>query len=735
MLLTCFAIEHVAAAENVALRARYTYAPAAEYEHTRSPADAVKLTDGVFAKGHFWTARGETVGWYQSGVIRIEIDLASARLVDRVCVDSARGIRAGVSFPERVDLFVSLDQGTYAYVGDAMRGVDHEDGGYLVQKFCARDLNVPARYVLMMFQPRGSYTFLDEIEVFGAAAKAADAESARSYPFRRQDLEPLQANLIRSALRSKALGGMAASLLRAIGQTAKGDGELMTIYRQIETLAGALRGQGLSEDPGSLAKSEEELFALHRRVLARRFKEGLIIWHKDPWSAFTPLDTPDAEPESRTAVRFDLAQNGWASNAIVLTHNGSEVQQYRISVRLEREPGGAPSLKVREVTPVLLANGTMRGDPLVELVDDTVTIRPGESKQIWLSAFAQNAPAGRFPGRIEFAKPGQVQPVAAVPIELEVWPVSIPQSTRLYVNAWSYLTSNAIRHIPEYAVADLFAHHVNVFVLDETQVPWPRFGPAPTRWTVDYASFDTFVRLHRGAKKMLFYLEFNSEKRRTFDGRHAFMSGPWKTLFRDWLDHWVRHATALGLTREEFAFYPVDEPKDAAEAEYLLATARLIKEIDPRLQVYTTVGALGFIDLIRAARVIDIFQIADSELGGTKAALLKRLNRMIWSYSGSGKDADPLRAYRAQAWRAFQHGAKGIGFWAYADVGKSGTAWDDLDGTRPDPAVIYEAATGLASSKRWEAWREGVEDYELLYQAQMELQRRNRSDDFNAGCR
>ena len=731
MLLTCFAIKHVAAAENVALRARYTYAPAAEYEHTRSPDDAVKLTDGAFAKGHFWTARGETVGWHQSGMIRIEIDLASVHTIDRVCVDSARGMRADVSFPERVDLFVSLDQETYAYVGDAMRGEDHEDGGYLVKKFCTGDANVPARYVLLMLRPRGDYTFLDEIEVFGAAARTTDDKSTRSYPFRRQDLEPLQANLFRSALRSRALALMAANLLRAMGGAAKSDGELMTIYRQIETLVAALSGQAGREGPGSLERSEGELFALHRRVLAHRFKDALIVWRKDPWSAFTALDTPDAELQIRSAVRFDLAQNGSASNAIVLTHNGSDVQQYRISIRLARDPRGAPSMKVREVSPVLLANGTMRGDPLVELVDDTVTIRPGESKQIWLSAFAQNAPAGRFSARIELSKPGQAQPIAAIPIELEVWPVTLPQSGRLYVNTWSYLTSNAIRHIPEYAVADLFAHHVNVFVLDESQVPWPRLGPAPTRWTVDYASFDTFIRLHRGAKKVLFYLEFNSEKRRTFDGRHAFMSEPWKALFRDWIGHWIAHAMALGLTREEFAFYPVDEPKDAAEAEYLLATGRLIKEIDPHLQVYTTVGALSYLDLARAARVVDIFQIADSELSGAKAALLKRFNRMIWSYSGSGKHADPLRAYRAQAWRAFQHGATGIGFWAYADVGQSGTAWDDLDGTRPDPAVIYEAANGVASSKRWEAWREGVEDYELLYQAQMELKRQNRSIDFN----
>jgi hypothetical protein len=33
---------------------------------------------------------------------------------------------------------------------------------------------------------------------------------------------------------------------------------------------------------------------------------------------------------------------------------------------------------------------------------------------------------------------------------------------------------------------------------------------------------------------------------------------------------------------------------------------------------------------------------------------------------------------------------------------------------RPDYAVIYEGHPGIVSSKRWEAWREGVQDFALL---------------------
>jgi hypothetical protein len=89
--------------------------------------------------------------------------------------------------------------------------------------------------------------------------------------------------------------------------------------------------------------------------------------------------------------------------------------------------------------------------------------------------------------------------------------------------------------------------------------------------------------------------------------------------------------------------------------------------------------------------------------------------------SRRGKKADPFREYRLQAWNAFKYRAIGIGFWAYAETGSSGTAWDDSDGNRPDYAVIYERGNGIVSRKRWEAWREGVEDYELLLQAKKKV--------------
>lgn len=51
------------------------------------------------------------------------------------------------------------------------------------------------------------------------------------------------------------------------------------------------------------------------------------------------------------------------------------------------------------------------------------------------------------------------------------------------------------------------------------------------------------------------------------------------------------------------------------------------------------------------------------------------------------------------------------------------SAWTDFDGARPDFSIVYDAATapeGVSraeaqiQSRRWEAWRDGVEDYAYL---------------------
>jgi hypothetical protein len=102
-------------------------------------------------------------------------------------------------------------------------------------------------------------------------------------------------------------------------------------------------------------------------------------------------------------------------------------------------------------------------------------------------------------------------------------------------------------------------------------------------------------------------------------------------------------------------------------------------------------------------------------------------------------------------WRAFKRGQTGAGFWVYYDglnYKNVAVPWNDTLKPLGYYGVIYGAQTSplgepadllagkpacpesrtagrlsenIVSSRRWEAWREGVEDYQYLYELQQAI--------------
>lgn len=716
LLLVCGGNAFAGEVKNLALGAHYTFKPAARYDLTRDPGDATQLTDGRYVGGHFWTSRDrDAVGWVESGPIYIEIDLSAVRSINGVCFNTARGNHAGVSFPDRVDVLVSSDMKQYVALGDAYQGKPHEDGSYLVQKFCAANLAAVGRYVLLVVQPRGGYAFLDEIEVLGSDNVTSNGRSTAALIKRGEIGDALRA-VHGLAHREEALVRLAARML------ANPDCAKPEMQSRIKSFASRLVQEPVG-DLDALEKLQDELLALHRMALSSNFKEPLIVWRKSPWAVFSQIDSPTPDSLIKDGLDFDLMRRGSASNAFVLTNNSDRPQRFKVDVTLEGRAEVAPQLEVREVVPVVASNHETIGDALRPLENGEVSIKPGESRQIWLTVLAGTSAMGEYAGKVSVASLQNNLPATNVSLHVKIWPAVFPEQQHVFVNAWSYLNWRAIKKTPELAVRDLVAHHVNVFELDSSQIPWPNFRAGGTG-DADFTKADEVLNLHRGAKKRLFFLEFNTEPFRTFGGKYVFMSATWKLVFKKWVRDWVAHLKAQGLDYQDFAFYPLDEPENSELVGYLLETASLIKEVDPNIRVFTTIGKpVGGVGLYRLSRVVDIFQLNMRSFSNAQKIVLTGLNKEVWSYSafGGGKLAEPMGYYRMQAWKAFSNGLTGIGFWAYADTGSSGTAWDDFDGTRPDFSVIYEGKSGLVSSKRWEAWREGVEDYELLMLARQKL--------------
>ena len=84
----------------------------------------------------------------------------------------------------------------------------------------------------------------------------------------------------------------------------------------------------------------------------------------------------------------------------------------------------------------------------------------------------------------------------------------------------------------------------------------------------------------------------------------------------------------------------------------------------------------------------------------------------------NSRSLSPYGFYRLMAWDAFIKDYKGIGFWDYADEGPGkqlNLITDPMPDLDHDYSVIYDGpGKEIISSRRWEAFRLGIEDYSIL---------------------
>ena len=179
---------------------------------------------------------------------------------------------------------------------------------------------------------------------------------------------------------------------------------------------------------------------------------------------------------------------------------------------------------------------------------------------------------------------------------------------------------------------------------------------------------------------------------------------------------------AEGYEFEDWALYPIDEP--AGDKLALLArVSAWVKSDIPHIRIYANPGTVGLSDLAPGGLIYQLMGVVDlwqPLLGHSASIMGPILNRRAegewWLYQTGQAPAKSMvpNCYRKLGWEAATRGATGFGFWSFSDTGGS-SAWNDMDGTRPDWAVVYEAAGGgIVPSRRWEAFRRGIREYRAL---------------------
>jgi len=159
----------------------------------------------------------------------------------------------------------------------------------------------------------------------------------------------------------------------------------------------------------------------------------------------------------------------------------------------------------------------------------------------------------------------------------------------------------------------------------------------------------------------------------------------------------------------------VDEPKSETDFRISHFYYDFFKERPNNLKIITTLSSgMSVKNIIKASSYTDILVLEQSLINSIYLKIAKFTGKEIWMYSSRhvGRNRDPLTDYRYLPWKAYLYDFKGIGIWNYSSnrMGVLNTEPSDYDITGSHYGLIYFDNDKVYSSKRWEAFKRGMED-------------------------
>ena len=444
----------------------------------------------------------------------------------------------------------------------------------------------------------------------------------------------------------------------------------------------------------------------------------LKICAANPWASFGHLD----ELAGRGTASSDLSVftfGGETESAALNVFNLSS-QSRTFRVELGTLAQGAKTLPARnavtafEVLDVPTERCDLEADALSPLgVASVLHVPAWSGRQLWFNVNARSLPAGDWKSIVRLRSLDVAPVEASATLSVTVSPARIPAKQVLHNCGWGYVHSSMLKDFPAEALADQVAHGTDVFV--GTFFPKARFDAEGNLvGETDYREHDAYVKQH-GPHGIILFCGYQG----ALQGPAAEGSEAYRKAHIQWLRAWVKHLAEIGIGYEGYALYPVDEPGlSKGLVDTYLRLAKLAREADPRIQMYTDpVSQITEAELREMLPYVDIWcpnrgGLVLDEQQKAKLDIIKSAGKRVWMYecADNAKHQSPLGYYRAQAWLAWRHQMTGIGFWSYC------TSQDDpwfVPSLRYDYLLVYPG-NGVVSSKRWEAVRDGIEDYAMI---------------------
>ncbi len=441
--------------------------------------------------------------------------------------------------------------------------------------------------------------------------------------------------------------------------------------------------------------------------------EILGAYTANPWTPFVGMDELAKGQTAKSPLSVEAFQGEFESAAVNLFNFSGSARTLRVMFDEFSAPAGSDAVStddvftLREVVSVPTQDSDLSADPLPELNTGNLLVVPAwDARQLWITVNTAKLTPGTWKAKIHL-KSLDVQFVeTTVELNIKIWDAPLPKEKPLHLCNWSRT------EYPKGTFEDQLAHGVDLF---------PRTVPATATFdesgeitNIDYTEHDKFMAKHAPHGITLFHSFVK------LNGPSPAFSDPWLKAYKSFIPQWIEHLKGLGYGYDKIVFYPQDEPglEHGKNVANFLKWAKLVRSIDKNILIYANpVQHITMEQIKEIAPYVDIWApLSTMTFPKEQLDFIHSTNKQFWNYncSDNGKKLSPLNYYRGQAWMCWKFGHTGIGFWTYFSTPK--TWFQPEAGFEYD--MVYDGK-GVVTSKRWEAVRDGVEDYSLLYALRM----------------
>lgn len=625
-----------------------------------------KLIDESFAKRSPLWLDPVSLGWQQKETITLDFELEKLSKISRIELSTAANEAANALNPLSISVFLSVDGGSFEALEDiADRDYDGK-GNYRTYKLTSKKSGKTAKFVKMIIHPQGTFFFSDQVSIYGTSAVKSQSQR---YSLDMKGVKEV-ANQDFHSQKRKAL----------LYSLAKADNNKQ-VLNQLNT------SSRLDEPTYLKLLSSFKGYSSKDAVSAG--KNLTITGNLTPWS----LNTPSQKFGNQLKVVHVKGTTSWITLKI---ENGTEKP---IATNLVSDLDAEYNLY--EVSKIVTRKSKFLYDPLIPVAPNTDIAFKGKESKIFVLELT-NVEKTKTGGCVYLSAGG-----SALNISLDVKDIGVNEQFKrglnFGVNVWSYYSYPFYKNKEQAIKNDLSNHYVNVLPIAGWSIgDLSNIKEDELRRQLTYRNKDDKVLLfinHRGI----------------LSNPGDYLKESWYNRFFSWYDKVYKIIKDSGVDESQIYLYPYDEIREN-EIPYFNSFAKEVKKRRPSSRFFMTIFRSSTMAKIEVPVDIQQVVITNNDLASIKA------KDTFWIYDimDDSKEVPADARFRALGWKAYFYGATGVGFWNYADV-KGASLWDDNDGDRADYHAVYDQGNNVIPSLRWQAFKQGVEDYYILKKVESKI--------------